>query len=126
MRMKYIICHELAHALGIIHEQSRSARDTYVTINYANILSGYEPNFDIVPGSLNKGSYDFDSFMHYPQNAFSSNGQNTITTQSAYSSYQTVMGQRTHLSTTDKSGMDLIYGDPVAAGALSVALIQEV
>ena len=34
------VAHELIHALGFFHEQSRNDRDTYVTVNYANILSG--------------------------------------------------------------------------------------
>ena len=32
--------HELLHALGFAHEQTRPDRDTYVRVNYANIQSG--------------------------------------------------------------------------------------
>ena len=104
--------HELAHALGIIHEQSRSDRDTYVTIHPENISDGTVHNFDKIDGSLNQGPYDFDSMMHYFGTAFSKNGQPTITANAPYTEFQGKMGQRDHLSEGDKKGMALIYGSP--------------
>ena len=41
-----IAVHEMMHALGYYHEQSRSDRDQYVTINLSNVRSGMEHNFD--------------------------------------------------------------------------------
>ncbi|MCB0362606.1 MAG: M12 family metallopeptidase, partial [Bdellovibrionales bacterium] len=69
--------HELLHALGIYHEQSRSDRDQYVEILYDNIEKGFARQFDIMPG-ITLGQYDFRSVMHYGTTFFSKNGKPTI------------------------------------------------
>lgn len=72
--------HEIGHAVGLWHEQSREDRDAFVTINWANIQSGFEHNFDqhITDGD-DVGAYDYGSIMHYPRNAFGVGGAETIT-----------------------------------------------
>jgi hypothetical protein len=74
------IIHELGHALGMWHEQSREDRDRHVKIVWANVTPGMESNFAkrITDGN-DVGAYDFASTMHYPPWTFSKNGNPTIT-----------------------------------------------
>lgn len=100
--------HEIGHAVGLWHEQTRQDRDTYVTINFANIEAGYEGNFLMYPvGSGNDaGPYDYGSIMHYPRTAFSTNGQPTIVPADP----NAVIGQRSGLSAGDVGGVASLYG----------------
>ena len=71
--------HELLHALGQGHEQSRSDRDQYVEMVYENIQDGMAHNFDIsTTGSDTSQGYDIMSLMHYSSTAFSKDGSKTI------------------------------------------------
>ena len=65
---KGIIAHEFAHALGLIHEQSRPDRDTFVEIFRSNIMPDKLDNFLLVPFSLYLSQYDYGSMMQYEPN----------------------------------------------------------
>lgn len=102
--------HEIGHAIGLWHEQSRVDRDNYITIHYDNIQSGREYNFYTytqqgMDGDEFTSSLDFGSIMMYGPYSFSSNGKPTITTKSG-STYNV---QRSGLSTGDKTGINAMY-----------------
>ncbi|CAB1334022.1 unnamed protein product [Coregonus sp. 'balchen'] len=68
-----IVEHELLHALGFYHEQSRYDRDEYVTIVYENILEGTQENFKNYSENeiTTLGTpYDYTSLMHYGKDDF--------------------------------------------------------
>ncbi len=127
---RFIIVHELAHVLGMWHEQSRVDRDSYVNIIWACIPADKENNFerhdesDVYPkgeyapfGLTGDEIYDFDSVMHYGQTDFyeasepGCTGSITIDVLSAYETWQTGIGQRDHLSDLDQLTMSFLYSE---------------
>jgi hypothetical protein len=99
--------HEIGHAIGLYHEQSRSDREAFVEIKWANIDPTMRHNFN-QEDSLNFGTYDYGSVMHYPPKAFSANGQDTIVPKQPLGA-GVVMGQRDGLSATDVAAVASLY-----------------
>lgn len=102
--------HEIGHAVGLWHEQSRKDRDQFVTINFQNIQSGREFNFQTyeqrgTDGNEYTSTLDFNSIMLYGSFAFSANGQPTITRKNG----STYNAQRNGLSAGDKAGISVMY-----------------
>lgn len=98
--------HELCHSLGLWHEQSREDRDSFVRIHWQNVRDGFEHNFrQRISDGDDFGEYDYDSIMHYPAEAFSRNGQPTITPVIG----QPRIGQRFRLSEGDIRAINTLY-----------------
>lgn len=91
--------HEIGHTVGLWHEQSRADREAFIEIVWANIQPSASHNFNqhIVDG-IDLGEYDYGSIMHYPVDAFSKNGQNTIKPKKPTNA---TIGQRDGLSPDD-------------------------
>ncbi len=122
---RFVIVHELGHALGYWHEQSRADRDLYINVEFDNICdaccsgSPCDYNFSLRPpgGAGEYGPYDFDSVMHYGACAFSACTScvagdvscRTISVLLPNTAWQSQIGQRDHLSKFDALTMSFLY-----------------
>jgi hypothetical protein len=103
--------HEIGHAVGLFHEQSRQDRDSYVNIVSANIESGKSGNFQKYGNSSvgkDHGAFDFGSIMMYGPYSFSVNNKPTITKKDG----TTYSFQRKSLSTGDQACINDMYPQP--------------
>lgn len=112
------LMHEIGHALGLWHEQSRPDRDEYITVLTENIepkeLSQFKKR---VKSEVNTQDlpYDYDSIMHYGKKGFSKNGKDTfeIANMTAYENEGSPkIGQRDHLSKKDIAVINMLYECP--------------
>ncbi len=112
-----VVAHELCHALGFHHEQSRPDRDEFVRIEFQNIPENREHNFVIAENDISFSPYDYASIMHYGACSFSEcedscsdddAGCRSITTLDP--DQQDEIGQRDGLSFNDIIDMVSVYG----------------
>lgn len=69
------ILHEMGHTIGLWHEQSRPDRNTYVSVNYDNLIKGSISNFNQIYDNAQETTlFDYASIMEYPAFSFSRNG----------------------------------------------------
>ncbi|OQV25481.1 putative Zinc metalloproteinase nas-14 [Hypsibius exemplaris] len=106
-----IIVHELNHAIGFWHEQSRYDRDSYVELNLNNVDSSNHHNFlKYDSGSVTHANtpYDYGSLMHYGKTAFAlSSNVWTIRPKAPWQNRE--IGQRIQLSPTDIAEINSMY-----------------
>jgi len=108
------ILHEFMHAAGFYHEQSRTDRDRYVDVQWANIYRG-----DSIDSRINfkkyklssmqlLGPYDICSIMHYSQYGYSKNGEPTLIPLRQPTECDDI-GQRNDLSYLDIKKLNTLY-----------------
>ena len=108
---KGTVLHELMHTLGFFHEQARTDRDNFISIQWANIPDDNTSDFQVEGDGTAHGGYDYCSIMQYPSMAFSKNGQQTIVckTNGSITTCPGCMGTQTALTQTDLNGLDELY-----------------
>ena len=101
------VVHEVGHAWGLQHEQSRADRNANLTVLYQNMDKRFLSRFDQrLTTSKDTGYYDFGSIMHYVSTAFTRNGLDTMETVPV----GIPIGQLNGLSAGDIDGISRAYG----------------
>ncbi|XP_066533953.1 meprin A, alpha (PABA peptide hydrolase), tandem duplicate 1 [Hoplias malabaricus] len=108
---KAIVEHELLHALGFYHMQSRQDRDDYVKIWLDQVIDGLQHNFNKYDDSFvtdMNTPYDYESVMHYRPFSFNKDPDiPTITTN--IPEFYNIIGQYLDFSEQDVVRLNKMY-----------------
>ncbi|WKX91371.1 hypothetical protein Q1695_009874 [Nippostrongylus brasiliensis] len=106
-----IVTHEIGHAIGFYHTQSRYDRDDYITIEMDNIAESMQYNFRKLTNLTENHfghKYDYGSVMQYDPYAFAMNPDlYTIVAKDVL--YMNAMGQRDAPSFSDVRMINELY-----------------
>ena len=107
------ILHEMGHTIGLWHEQSRPDRNTFIAVNYDNLIKGSISNFNqIYDNAQTFGTlFDYASIMEYPAFSFSRNGGPAIESIPA----GIPLSNQSGYSATDIDGIERLYGNAPTA-----------
>lgn len=102
--------HEIGHAVGLYHEQSRPDRDQYITVLWDNIANNWDSQFKKNNNSNAKilEPYDYSSVMHYKAYLANKGGRPTMVAKNG-----ATLGNR-YLSAGDISAVKKIYSTHIA------------
>ncbi|KAE9416543.1 hypothetical protein Angca_010276, partial [Angiostrongylus cantonensis] len=102
--------HEIGHALGLFHTQSRHDRDNFITLYTENFLDGWLSQFVKQTERTNYNynlTYDYGSVMHYGARSVSKNGKPVMAPRDG--KYIQTLGSRM-ISFYEKLMINLHYG----------------
>jgi len=109
---KGTITHELTHALGFHHEQTRYDRDEYVTLHLDNVAHEHWHDFNKYSSSQidTLGTdYDFGSIMHYGPYTFAEDKSHPAMSPKPGKGVGLTMGQRLGYSANDVLKIQKLY-----------------
>ncbi|WP_206367873.1 M12 family metallopeptidase [Sphingobacterium chungjuense] len=101
-----IIAHEIMHSMAIMHEQTRPDRDSYIHVYIDRVPVAARNNFNILPGYVDHGAFDFESVMMYGSFDFSIDRSLPVLTRLDGSTWNS---QRTRLTAGDYAGINALY-----------------
>jgi hypothetical protein len=108
--------HEIGHAAGLWHEQSRADRDANIIVHWEQIDPDRTTNFrnyvELGNAGVDLGAYDLGSIMHYGSFFFAIGDEPTITRPDG----GLIEAQREALSAGDLQGIAALYGAPGGGG----------
>ncbi|XP_075693170.1 embryonic protein UVS.2-like [Rhinoderma darwinii] len=102
-----VVQHEIEHALGFYHEQSRSDRDDHVDIMWQYINGADWSEFDLVDTDNLDLPYDYSSVMHYGRFSYSNTSDQPSLNPKPDQSVE--IGQRYGLSPLDVFKVKKLY-----------------
>ncbi len=127
--LKGIVIHEVCHALGLFHEQSRVDRDKYIDILWDNIEKDKIHNFQTyvargIPGA-DIAEFNFLSIMMYGPTSFAKVVDNVPQPTICKKDGSSYSIQRSYLAQSDIAAIHAIYGPPYAKMRTEIEVIRE-
>lgn len=113
--------HELGHAIGLNHEQKRYDAESYLNINWDNIVDDetalyqYSPD----PDGTTVGHYDYFSIMQYHRGSSSNAKNKDVDILTPYDA-NAYIGQREALSVFDMNAAQSMYSDTISSIQVSL------
>lgn len=107
------VMHEMGHAVGLIHEHSRSDRNDWVKIHEECIDNYDDPvtkqNYRKIRSSKNVGEFDFKSIMLY-KTSYKDPDNKTCPNITMKDGITPIEAQRSYLSSSDIKTLEELYG----------------